>query len=98
MGCWHRYGACCDWPPPPEWSEVYRRKRRRLPWESDEEWCTEPELKRRRRGSRRGRGHSEEAMRLAILESRARKMREQLEHVESDIERLSSRPDEDDGS
>jgi hypothetical protein len=37
-------------------------------------------------------------MSLETLESRARELREQLERIESDIERLAPRPDEDDGS
>lgn len=94
MGCWHHYGPYCDWPPPPEWSDVYRRHRWRVPWEPDEERGAEPEWRRRRRGSRRDRGDGDEAMRLETLESRSRELREELERIESDIEHLAAQADE----
>jgi chaperonin cofactor prefoldin len=37
-------------------------------------------------------------MRLETLESRARDLREELERIESDIERLAAQADEDGGS
>ena len=95
MGYWHHCGPSCDWPPPTDWYEWYGLHRWRPSREPDEEWGPEPRRWRRRRGSRRER---DEAMRLETLESRARDLREELERIESDIERLTPRPDEDSGS
>jgi len=92
MSCWHHHGPYCGWPPPPEWADVYRRHRWVVPWEPDEERPVEPEWRQRRRGSRRDRYDRDDAM---TLESRARDLREELERIESDIERLALRPDED---
>ena len=97
MGCWHHYGPYCDWPPPPEWSDIYRRHRWRAPWEPDEERPVERGLRQRRRGSRRDRVDRDEATGLATLESRARELREELVRIGSDIERLASRLDEENG-
>ena len=97
MSCWHHYGPHCGWPPPPEWADVYRRHRWVVPWEPDEERRAEPE-RRRRRGSRRERREDDEMMRLEALELRARELRDELERIESDLERLGTEPDEDSGS
>ena len=94
MGCWHHYGPYCGWPPPPEWADVYRRHRWVVPWEPDEERHEELE-QRRRRGSRRDLDDRDEEIWLQTLESRARELRQELERIESDIDRLAPRPDED---
>jgi hypothetical protein len=93
MGCWDHYGHHCGGPPPPDWADVYRRYRWVMPWEPDEERNVEWD-RRRRREPRRER---DEVTRLETLESRARELREALERIESDIERLTARPDEEAG-
>jgi hypothetical protein len=64
-----------------------------MPWEAEEEREAEAE-RRRRRGSRRDRPERDEELRLDGLVQRARELREELERIESDIERLAVRRDE----
>lgn len=87
MSCWHHYGPSCGWPPPPEWVDVYQRHRWVMPWEPEEERRSEPE-RWRRRGSRRDR---DEELGVEALEARAQEIREELERIESNIERLAAR-------
>ncbi|MEX1296714.1 MAG: hypothetical protein AB1Z67_11130 [Candidatus Limnocylindrales bacterium] len=56
-----------------------------MPWEPDEERRSEPE---RRRRSRREADDRAEELGLETLEARAQEIREELERIESDIERL----------
>ena len=86
MGRWQHSGPSCDWPPPSEWTDIYRRHRWRAPWDPDQDPCASLER------ARRGCDEQTQRMRLETMEARAHRLREHLERVESDIESLTPQP------
>ena len=95
MGHWHRVGPSCDWPAPGDWYEWYGLRCWAPARDPDEDRCIELGREGPRRGSRRVRGERDAAMRLKTLESRARKLRAELDRIETDIDRLAALPGED---